>query len=630
MHVVATAGHVDHGKSTLVRALTGMEPDRFAEEKRRGMTIDLGYAWTRLSPIDLAGPGNGFDDGPGEDDGDARTVAFVDVPGHERFIATMLAGLGPAPAVMFVVAADEGWRRQSAEHLSAVDALGLTNGLLVVTRSDLAEPAGALEQAQREIARSSLGQVPWVSVSGRTGAGLPALRTALGRLVASAPVPAPVDRLRLWIDRSFTIRGAGTVVTGTLSGGALGVGDELQLGERRVRVRGLQSLGEPRTMVTAPARVAVNLRGVEVDEAGRGDALLSPASWPSVVALDARLAPRLGGSAAGSSSGVGTAPASDLPTEVMVHLGTATVGGRIRPLAGNVLRIGLDRPLPVEPGDRLVLRDPGRRSVLGGAVVLDVDPPELRRRGAARARAAALTELQSATPAVVLAAQVGRRGAVRRSELTRLGVGIGIGVDALGEVRSVGEWLVDPGQWRTWTTGLTAAVTEQSRRTPLDPRLGLDAAAHELGVPARELMPALAAAAGLSLADGRISLPGAESADLGPAEAGVRQLEQHLGEHPFLAPERPELDAWGLGQRELAAAERAGRIVRLSGDVVLLPTGPARAMRVLAELPQPFTLSTARAALGTTRRVAVPLLEHLDRRGWTVRDDGQLRRVRGR
>ena len=265
VHVVATAGHVDHGKSTLVRALTGMEPDRFAEEQRRGMTIDLGYAWTTLT-------------GP---DGTAETLAFVDVPGHERFIATMLAGLGPAPAVMFVVAADEGWRRQSEEHLAAVHALGLTHGLLVVTRSDLADPAPAVAEARDRIADSSLGRVPAVAVSGRTGAGLPELRLALQDLTARLPPARQDGRVRLWVDRAFTIRGAGTVVTGTLGAGTLRVGDALQLGERTVRVRGLQSLGRDETAVGAVARVAVNLRGVEVADLGRGDALLTPGAWPT-------------------------------------------------------------------------------------------------------------------------------------------------------------------------------------------------------------------------------------------------------------------------------------------------------------------------------------------------------------
>jgi selenocysteine-specific translation elongation factor len=183
LHVVATAGHVDHGKSTLVRALTGMEPDRWAEERRRGMTIDLGYAWTAL---------------PGGD-----VLAFVDVPGHQRFLGNMLAGLGPAPAVMVVVAADEGWRRQSGEHLAAVDALGLTHGLLAVTRSDLADPAPAAAEALEHLRRSSLGAVEAVAVSGATGLGLDQLRAALDRLVTPAAgaghrlARAPVGRPRV-------------------------------------------------------------------------------------------------------------------------------------------------------------------------------------------------------------------------------------------------------------------------------------------------------------------------------------------------------------------------------------------------------------------------------------------------
>ncbi|GAA1826105.1 selenocysteine-specific translation elongation factor [Microlunatus capsulatus] len=596
MHVVATAGHVDHGKSTLVRALTGMEPDRFAEEQRRGMTIDLGYAWTSLD-----GP-------PGAD----RTLAFVDVPGHERFIGTMLAGLGPAPAVLFVVAADEGWRRQSGEHLAAVDALGLTAGLLVVTRSDLADPAAATAEALDHLAASSLGRVPAVAVSGRTGAGLPRLRSALADLVAGLPAPRTDGRVRLWVDRSFTIRGAGTVVTGTLGAGRLAVGDTLQLGGRRVRVRGLQSLGEPADAVGAVARVAVNLRGVEVDEVGRGDALLTPDAWPTTGAVDVRLAPAAGAVA-------------DLPAELVLHAGTAAVPVRVRPLGGSTARLTLPAPLPLEPGDRLVLRDPGRHAVAAGALVLEADPPALRRRGAAAARAVALGRAATADPAAQLAAQVQRRGAVRRAELLALG----IPVDDLSHVRASGDWLVDPAVWERWQRDLTTAVDAHAGAHPLDPRLAVEAARRALDVPDRELLVALAAAAGLEHVDGRLARPGTGD-DLGPAEAGLARLVAHLEAEPFLAPEKGDLERWGLGVAELAAAERVGRVVRLTPDVVLLPAGPARAMRVLSGLEQPFTLSGARQALGTTRRVAVPLLEHLDRRGWTVRVDGQLRRVRGR
>ena len=598
MHVVATAGHVDHGKSTLVRALTGMEPDRFAEERRRGMTIDLGYAWTTLG-----------DDGAGDDGSGEDTLAFVDVPGHERFIATMLAGLGPAPAVLFVVAADEGWRRQSSEHLAAVDALGLEHGLLVVTRSDLADPDAAVAQARERIARSSLGRVPAVAVSGTTGQGLPELRRALGELVRRLPAPVTDARVRLWVDRSFTIRGAGTVVTGTLGRGRLALGDQLQLGGRLVRVRGLQTLGQDRDQVPAVARVAVNLRGVEVDEVGRGDVLLTADRWPSTDLLDVRcrLAPD---------------ELSELPAELVLHLGTAAVPVRVRPLGGDVARLTLRTPLPVETGDRLVLRDPGRHAVAAGSVVLDADPPALRRRGAAAARADTLEQLAEADPATALADQARRRGAVRRSELEALGVPTA----DTSAVTVVGDWLLDPDTWSGWQRSLQAAVEERTRSTPLDPRLPAEAARRLVGVPDRELLVALARAAGLSYADGRVAMATAD-AGLGAAEVGLGQLEQHLGGRPFAAPEKPDLDRWGLGPRELAAAERLGRLVRL-GDVVLLPTGPAQAMRVLAALPQPFTTSQARQALDTPRRVAIPLLEHLDRRGWTQRLDGGHRRVK--
>src|SRR6185369_17285167 len=240
-HVVATAGHVDHGKSTLVRALTGMEPDRYAEERRRGMTLDLGFAWTRI--------------------GD-ESVAFVDVPGHERFVANMLAGVGPVPAVLFVVAADEGWMPQSGEHLAALDALGVANGLLVVTRSDRADPELALAEAREYLRGTALADIRGVAVSAVTGEGLGQLRTALDEMTAGLPAPDPAAPIRLWVDRAFTVRGSGTVVTATLGAGTIRVGDALHCGSKHeLRVRSIQTLHEPVDEVCAVARVAVNLRG---------------------------------------------------------------------------------------------------------------------------------------------------------------------------------------------------------------------------------------------------------------------------------------------------------------------------------------------------------------------------------
>ena len=307
----------------------------------------------------------------------------------------------------------------------------------------------------------------------------------------------------------------------------------------------------------------------------------------------------------------------------MLHLGTAAVPVRLRPLGDDLARLTLHRPLPVEPGDRLVLRDPGRHAVAAGAVVLDADPPQLRRRGAAAARAATLTAAADANARVELAEQVRRRGAARRTDLDALGVR----TTDLTLVRRVGDWLVDPGQWERWRAALQAAVDERARTVPLDPRLSLDAARRLVDVPDRELLVSLAQDAGLTYADGRVARAD-QSSTLGPAEAGLARLEAHLAQAPFAAPEKPDLDDWGLGARELAAAERIGRVVRLTADIVLLPSGPAQAMRVLAGLPQPFTTSEARQALSTTRRVVIPLLEHLDRRGWTLRVDGGHRQVR--
>jgi len=573
MHVIATAGHVDHGKSTLVRALTGMEPDRWAQERRRGMTIDLGYAWTTLPQ------------GP--------TVAFVDVPGHERFIGNMLAGLGPAPAVLMVVAADEGWRAQSAEHLAAVSALGLRHGLLAVTRSDLADPAAATADARRRIEATSLGQVRAVQVSGRTGQGLDSLRKALAEMVGELPMPRVDGRVRLWVDRSFTIRGSGTVVTGTLSAGGLSIGDRLSLGKRLLRIRGLHSLGDSRDRVQAVSRVAINLKGATPDDLHRGSALVSPDAWTSTALVEART----------------DQDAEFLPASAVLHLGTGAFPVGIRPLARRIVRLALPADLPLEPGDRGILRNPGLARIEGGIEILDVAPPPLRRRGAAAQRGAELTAAESLPR---LMDHVERRGAVRTDELGRLGVT----AERPTDVRKIGDWLVSHRKWQEWSVKLGAELDRNDRAHPMEPGLPLQAARRLLDIPDQALLDRVATEAGLLVVNGRLQRPGSRPS-LGPAEGGVVELEKSLSRSAFSAPERPDLERLRLGRRELAAAERAGRLLRLTDDVVLLPDAPLRAVELLERLSQPFTTSQARAALSTTRRVAIPLLEHLDRSGFT-------------
>ena len=611
MQVIATAGHVDHGKSTLVRALTGMEPDRWAEERRRGMTIDLGYAWTTLPS--------------------GQEIAFVDVPGHERFTTNMLAGVGPVPAVLLVIAADEGWGAQTDEHVRSLDALGVRHGVVAVTRCDLADPSPAIEQAAELLAATTLAGIPAVSVSGQTGGGLAALRAALDVLVSELPLPDPEARIRLWVDRSFTVRGSGTVVTGTLAAGTLRRGDVLELRVSTVSVRALQRLGHPVDHVTAPARVAVNLRGVAHGDVRRGDALLTPGAWRRTNAVDARV------------------DGGDLPSHAVLHVGAAAVPVRVRRLdalsparssrglspdsspdsrPGSrrdscVVRLMLDAALPLQVGDRVLLRDPGRRQIIGGATVLDPAPPSLRRRGAAKARAASLAEDRGTPDAV---AELSRRGAVSRSFLREIGVPVG-DTPPPGVI-SAGSWLVTEPLWEQWRRGLRGAV-ERRPGLLLDAGVGHADLSRALKLEEPHLLTALLdSCPELEDVGGRVRPRGAAPALRQDVEDAVSRLVMSLLAEPFAAPDQQRIAALGLGRRELGAAAAARAILLLPGDIALLPSAPELAAERLRELPQPFTLSAARQALGTTRRVAVPLLEHLDRIGVTERMDEDLRRLR--
>jgi selenocysteine-specific elongation factor len=569
MHVIATAGHVDHGKSTLVRALTGMEPDRWAEERRRGMTIDLGFAWTTL-------PGGG-------------EVAFVDVPGHERFVPNMLAGVGPVPAALLVVAADEGWMPQTAEHVAALDALGVRHAVLAVTRSDLADADLAIEEARDHLAGTTLDGLPAVPVSAPTGQGLDELRAALETLTAALPAPDTGAPVRLWVDRAFTIRGSGTVVTGTLTAGTLRLRDELDLGGRTVRIRGLQALGRPTEAVGAVARVAVNLRGVDVDEVARGDALLTPGHWVTTSAVDARVD---GDDPDGAAS------------SLVLHVGSAAVPVRVRPLGGQYARLTLGRPVPIAAGDSALLRDPGLHHIVGRVTVVDADPPPLRRRGAAALRVADLTEGAGDV--------LRRRGVVRAAELR------GLGIEPPADALPAGGWLIDAGAVGRLRDRLAGAVAAHRESGALEPGPTVEAVRAVLGVPHAAVVTALVAPP-LGVRDGRV-VDVTAPPTLPPAVArAVAALTLDLEAAPFQAPDAGRLTALGLGTRELAAAERAGALFRVADGVVLLPGAEVRAAAALATLTQPFTLSEARQALGTTRRVAVPLLELLDRQRLTQR-----------
>ena len=588
MYVVATAGHVDHGKSSLVKALTGMEPDRWEEEQRRGLTIDLGFVWTKLD--------SGAD------------VAFVDVPGHEKFLGNMLAGVGPAPVVLFVVAADEGWQAQSTDHRDAVRALGVQHGVVALTRADRADDArraAVAAQVRAELAGTALVDAPLVTVSATTGEGVDTLRRELDAVLAEMPAPDGTARVRLWVDRAFSVKGAGTVVTGTLAAGTIAVGDELVLGEKKVTVRGLQSENASVSSVGPVSRVAVNLRGVDAADVHRGDALLSPQAWRVLDTVDVR---RTFGS-----------DLSELPQNIVVHIGTAGVGARLRPLGGDYARLTLEQPLPLTLLDRFVVRSPGGRHVVAGVEIVDVNPAELNRRGDAKKRAVQLAQTSPRDPAAWLK----RCGYERVENLVRDGFVVEDKPAGIIEFR---EWWIAASQVTTWKEALLGAVKNHAESNPLAPGLPRAAAMDALGLSEPALLGLAVAAANVESSEGVLRLPG-QTVDLGPAEKGVAELERCLRDEPFAAPEAEDLTELGLGPKELAAAERAGRLLRLQGGVVLLPSAPRAAQALVAQLEQPFTLSAARKVMGTTRRVAIPLLEHLDALGVTRLADG-VRTVR--
>ncbi|PRZ43599.1 selenocysteine-specific elongation factor [Antricoccus suffuscus] len=580
--VFATAGHVDHGKSALIRSLTGIEPDRWDEEQRRGMTLDLGFAWSVLS-------------------NDVQ-VAFVDVPGHERFVSTMLAGAGSVPAVLFVVSADEGWSAQSSEHLQGLDALGVRDGILVITKSDLMDPELAEAEAREHLGESGLADIPSVAVSAATGAGLDDLRTGLARLVERLRPPDSNGDVRMWLDRAFTIRGAGTVVTGTLTDGTLRTGQDLELYDvhdastTRVRIRALESAGSREESYVGIRRVAVNLRNVPATQAKRGSLLLTPDRFDCSNVVDARL--HVSDLSAGLS----------VPQECTAHIGTAAVHCRVRRLDAEFVRVTLDTALPLRIGDRLVLRDPGRRVIFGSATVLDTAVPRFTRRGAATARAAALIDYGAVADARVL---VRDRGIVRADELSRMGC-----ADLPKATRG---WCIDPNYLQQRVEQIVALIDDDLRRNPDSRGLSIETARQQLDLPHLDVLHAvLAKVPGAQVIDGFV-VDERHTSMTPTLQEGLRKFMTTIADNPFHAPDAEALRELGLSSRELSALCRHGELVSLASGIYLTPETIDRSVSRFAEFEAPFTLGEAREALGTTRRVAVPLMEYLARVGRTKR-----------
>jgi selenocysteine-specific elongation factor len=588
--VVGTAGHIDHGKTTLLRALTGIDADRLPEEQRRGMTIDVGYAHLVLP--------------------DGSEIDFVDVPGHDRLIGNMLVGAGEIDAALLVVAADDGPRAQTLEHLELLDALGIRDGLAVVTKIDAVDApraADVVAAIRLLLAGTSLAGSPIVAVSAGTGAGLDQLGAALvelrDRVVGRGPAAGPT---RLAIDRAFAVKGRGTVVTGTLRGEGLERGGSLRVvpGERTVRARELQVHG--RTVERAgTGRTAVNLSGVEARGLGRGTVLTRD---PAVVASDRLLVALRPVARVGAGAGTPLPPDR---TQVQIHIGTARVGG----VVGRAGRDGtalpddeitailrLDEPIAVAAGDRFALRRPSPGGTIAGGRVLDAAPPRgISRRRTTPDRLSAIACAPPASPAWS-SARLELHGAID-------GRPVELAPDVADWLAAHVEAIVAAGA-EIPEAEVREATGRALRRVVTLPQPASIA-------PAAQAIDRLLAAGRLDRRGTLLRLPG--RAPAGPSPELLAAMERLEAALDVAAP--PSLSdaarATGCSTAGIRSLEAAGRIIRLDDDLAYASTTYRRlegaALKLAADAP--LTPAGFRDATGTSRKYVMAILEDLDRRG---------------
>ncbi|MEP7114597.1 MAG: selenocysteine-specific translation elongation factor [Ilumatobacteraceae bacterium] len=561
MRVVATAGHVDHGKSSLVQTLTGTNPDRLEEERVRGLTIDIGFAHMSLP----SGAG----------------ISFVDVPGHVRFIGNMLAGVGGVDACLFVVAATEGWKPQSEEHLRILELIGLGHGIIALTKVDLVDDEWRQLQeldVRDRLAGTFLADATIVPVSATTGRGLDNLLDALDILVGETPQARDRGRPRLWVDRVFAAKGSGTVVTGTLTGGSLHVDQQVHVTGRTARVRAVQSHGHSQPSIGPGNRVALNLAGIEHSELQRGHAVILAEQWRPTSRFDASLqvlsslrhqVTRRGAYLAYIGSG-------EFPVKLRV-LGHDA----ITPGGNGLVRVHLADALPLTPGDRFVLRESGRDETVGGGEVLDVAP---------------VLPASKARPDRSVDRVIAERGWVSADDLEAL----------TGERRAptLGEAVTSP-EW------LQAAQREVRMRIE---------AAGDLGLGLAELDDRM-----------RAVLSTLEDVAIEAERVRVAGAADPLDNHPFvaalLAGGVTPPDPGSLVRGELRALVRRNLIVERDGIYFhpsTIDTVANTAARMLLVNPEGFTVAQLRDELGVSRKYALPLVNELDARGITRRR-GDLR-----
>ncbi len=620
--VVGTAGHIDHGKSTLVQALTGIDPDRLKEEKERGITIELGFAHAALEDV---------------------TVAFVDVPGHERFVKTMLAGAGGIDCVMLIVAADESVMPQTREHFDICRLLKVEHGLVVITKADLVdeETLELVRLEVRELVENSfLDAAPVVSVSARSGGGLEELRTVLAALAERVTQRRPDGAARLPIDRAFIMQGFGAVVTGTLIAGRLRVDDELVLvpGETPVRVRGVQVHGRRCDQAESGQRTAVNLGGVDAAAVTRGQSLVTPGSLTLTRRVDATL------------DLLPTARVLKHGARVRFHQGTSETLGRvsiagagradIQPGARAYVRIRLESPAALTRGDRFIVRAYSPTVTVGGGAVLDPEPPRAGARTAAgERRFAALGQDENGAISQMIADSEGR-GLPVTALTSRAGVApprvdaLISSLEAAGCARRVGDRLLAPAILDDLSARLLAVVGEFHKAHPLADGIPREEARERVFARAdpavfEDVLAGLAAAGKLSVRD-RLALPG-HRLELSPEEARARELIETAYDRAGLKP--PDTAALAAeGRMSPALVEKMtalllrqkvlARLDTLVFHVETLNRLKAEIQALKSSAPggsATVDVATFKDRYGVTRKFAIPLLEWLDRERVTRR-----------
>ncbi len=640
MHVIGTAGHVDHGKSTLVHALTGIDPDRLREEKEREMTIVLGFAWLTLP--------NG------------EPVGIVDVPGHRDFIENMLAGVGGIDAALFVVAADEGVMPQTREHLAILDLLGVGTGVVALTKTDLAESEEWVELVAADVSETlegtALEGAPIVPVSARTGQGLDELVAALQEMLVQVEPRRDRGRPRLPVDRVFTISGFGTVVTGTLTDGCFEVGQEVKVLPRglKARVRGLQTHKQKVERAAPGSRVAMNLSGVSKADLKRGDIVTIPGWLRPTVLVDVQLC---------------YLPSAQRPlrhnTQLKFFSGAAETMARVRLLGQDRLspaqsgwaQLQLQEPVALIKGDRFIVRVPSPPATVGGGIVVDPHPGRKHRRLRPEVLAR-LETLAQGSPAEILLQALERRGPTPARELLSTS-GLGEAApEALTQLLDEGQAVVLGAQTsiqqpsaaaqqaassnqllaaHTWWAALvdrfSRELSANHRQFPLRVGMGREALRSGLKLEAKVFNAGLARAAaeGLIVEEGAtVRLPSHAVRFNPEQQRQVDALLARFRRQPYTTPSVKESIA-AVGEEVLGVLVNRGDLVQVSPEVLFLPqTYGEIVARIRAHIEREgsITLAQTRDLFGTSRKYAQGLLEHLDEVGVTKRV-GDARVLRG-